>query len=336
MRCGKAAGIAITLFALLTTLVEARADTSKQDPKLPEVTILSTMVANLLGVGEWGFSALLEFEDETILFDTGFKSDTVSKNATLLGKDLSKVTKVILTHFHSDHTGGLLNLRRQLRIINPDALSTVYVGEGFFRQRYDKTGNPTFSLATPGFTESFRTSQHFRSAAEALGITFVVVTKPTELRPGVFLTGAIPRVHDERNVGPRFFLKDAEGGLYPDTVPESQVLGLQTKNGWMLISGCGHAGIVNASDALRAIKPIPVEMIIGGLHLFKASDETIRWTGKAFKRLGVEKLVGAHCTGVHATYQLAKTLKLPRSAISVGAIGTRIDASLNIVASSIE
>lgn len=219
---------------------------------------------------------------------------------------------------------------------NPAALSIVYVGKGFFRQRYDKEGGPTYSLSSPGFTESFRSSQQFRLAAEALGIEFVVVTKPTQLRPGVFLTGAIPRLHDERNVNPGFFLKSTDGRLYADTVPESQVLGVQTPQGWMLISGCGHAGIVNASDALQAIEPLPVQTIIGGLHLFRASDKTISWTGDAFKRLGVEKLVGAHCTGVHATYELARILDLPRSEISVGAIGTRIDSSLTIVPSSIE
>ena len=78
---------------------------------LPETTILSTMVANFLGIGEWGFSLLLEYDDESILLDTGFKSDTVSRNAKLLQQDLSRVSKVILTHFHTDHTGGLLTLR---------------------------------------------------------------------------------------------------------------------------------------------------------------------------------------------------------------------------------
>ena len=342
MRDRKTGLITAASLALLLTLTSAQAETTLEspardsEPKLPEVTILSTMVASFLGVGEWGFSALLEFDDETILFDTGFKADTVRTNAALLGKDLSEVTKVVLTHFHSDHTGGLLSLRRELMKANPAALSTVYVGEGFFQQRYDREGDATYSLSSPGFTESFRTSQQFKSTAEALGINFVVVTKPAQLRPGVFLTGAIPRLHDERNVNPGLFLKDAEGQLHADTVPESQVLGLQTKDGWMLISGCGHAGIVNAADALRSIEPAPVHMLIGGFHLFRASNETIDWTGAALKRLGVEKLVGAHCTGVHATYQLAKILDLPRSGISVGAIGTRIDSSLTIIPASIE
>ena len=73
-----------------------------------EITILATNIANFGGIGEWSFSALLESEEESILFDTGFDENTVLHNANLLKKDLSKVEKVILSHFHGDHTGGLI------------------------------------------------------------------------------------------------------------------------------------------------------------------------------------------------------------------------------------
>ena len=73
-----------------------------------EITVLATNIANYGGFGEWSFSALYESGEESILFDTGFHEDTVIHNAQLLKKDLSKVEKVVLSHFHSDHTGGLL------------------------------------------------------------------------------------------------------------------------------------------------------------------------------------------------------------------------------------
>ena len=68
-----------------------------------EITILATNIANFGGIGEWSFSALLESEKESILFDTGFDENTVLHNADLLDKDLSKVEKVIISHFHGDH-----------------------------------------------------------------------------------------------------------------------------------------------------------------------------------------------------------------------------------------
>jgi 7,8-dihydropterin-6-yl-methyl-4-(beta-D-ribofuranosyl)aminobenzene 5'-phosphate synthase len=303
---------------------------------MPEITILSTMVASFVGEGEWGFAALLEFPDEAILFDTGFKADTVKANAHLLDKDLAGVNRVVLTHFHTDHTGGLLTLRRAFMAQNPKAFSTVYVAQGFFDQRYTRTGEKIYSLPNPGFTESFTTPDAFRRAAEALGIEFTVVDEPLELRPGVVLSGPVARIHDEKNVGAGFFLQANEDVFVPDTVPESQVLGLHTRAGWVLLSGCGHAGIINAAEQLRAIKAQPVTMAVGGFHLFQANDATIAWTGAALQRFGVQQFVGAHCTGAYATRKLADILELPHSAVSMGAIGTRIDPSLNIVPSSIE
>ena len=53
-----------------------------------EITVLATNTANFGGIGEWSFSALLESDNEKILFDTGFDENTVLHNATLLKKDL--------------------------------------------------------------------------------------------------------------------------------------------------------------------------------------------------------------------------------------------------------
>jgi len=301
----------------------------------PEITILSTMVANFSGEGEWGFSALIETGEETILFDTGFKENTVLNNASSLKKDLSAVEKVILSHFHTDHTGGLLKLRETFRDENPQAFSKVYVGRGFFEQRYTSGGGPVYSLPGQSFSPFFTSAAEFRSTAEELGITFIVIDAPTDIAEGMTLTGPIERVHDERNVSPGFFLKENDE-LVADTVPESQSLGIKTDKGWILVSGCGHAGIINAAEKLKQIDDQPIHMGVGGLHLFRASVETVSWTAGKLKEFGVKKIIGAHCTGVHATHQIARALELARSDVSVGAIGTRIDKTLAIHPASIE
>ena len=80
-----------------------------------KVTLLSTMlVGDITGVGEWGFSALIEADGHRVLLDTGARPDTVLENANLLKIDLSKVQDVILTHNHWDHIGGLMTLRKEL------------------------------------------------------------------------------------------------------------------------------------------------------------------------------------------------------------------------------
>ncbi len=58
------------------------------------------------GIGEWGFSALVESDGHKILFDTGARPNTVLENAKELKIDLSDVQDVILSHFHDDHTTG--------------------------------------------------------------------------------------------------------------------------------------------------------------------------------------------------------------------------------------
>ena len=105
-----------------------------------QVTVLATNISDYGGLGEWSFAALFKGEQDAVLFDTGFKEDTVLHNVLHLGVDLSGVEKVVLSHFHSDHTGGLLILRKHFRATNMAALSQVYVAAGFFDQRATATG----------------------------------------------------------------------------------------------------------------------------------------------------------------------------------------------------
>ncbi|MFI5057142.1 MAG: MBL fold metallo-hydrolase [Candidatus Acidiferrales bacterium] len=86
-----------------------------------KVTILSTMLADE-GIGEWGFAALVEADGHKILYDTGARPNTVLENSRELKIDLSDVQDVILSHFHADHTTGLMTLRRELSRSNPAAL----------------------------------------------------------------------------------------------------------------------------------------------------------------------------------------------------------------------
>ena len=104
-----------TIIALLLSLISLSAHAQLSDYK---ITVLATNISNFGGIGEWSFGALYEGQEESIMFDTGFDDNTVLHNAQLLGKDLSKVEKVVLSHFHSDHTGGLLKLRKTFKSKN--------------------------------------------------------------------------------------------------------------------------------------------------------------------------------------------------------------------------
>ena len=186
-----------------------------------EITVLATNIANFGGFGEWSFSALYEGEEESILFDTGWDDNTVLHNAKILNKDLSKVEKVVLSHWHFDHTGGLLALRDRYRTINEKAFSEVYVAEGFFIQRYmhsqhwpngrkiigrsEKTTDATGPEPIgPG---NFAFSADFKKAAETAGIEFIEVKKVTKVAPAIYVTGPFRKVSESRMVPGHIFIK---------------------------------------------------------------------------------------------------------------------------------
>jgi 7,8-dihydropterin-6-yl-methyl-4-(beta-D-ribofuranosyl)aminobenzene 5'-phosphate synthase len=277
------------------------------------VLVLSTMLADTKGIGEWGFAALVEADGHRLLFDTGARPDTVLKNARELGIDLSGVTEAVLSHHHGDHTGGLLTLRRELMKANPAALSRVYVGSGLFLSRSGDDGreaNETIAMKGP---------------YEATGGTFVEVARPTEIFPGAWLTGPVPRTYPERNWSGKTRVKSADG-LVEDTLPEDMSLVLDTDQGLVLVAGCGHAGVVNTLEyARKSVREAPVHAALGGFHLFDADESTLDWTGEKLRGMGVAHLLGAHCTGVESTYGLRRRLGLDRRHCVVGAVGSGFD-----------
>jgi len=56
---------------------------------------------------DWGFSCLIETADETILFDTGAKSKILLNNMEKLDVNPGSISKIVISHEHWDHNGGL-------------------------------------------------------------------------------------------------------------------------------------------------------------------------------------------------------------------------------------
>jgi 7,8-dihydropterin-6-yl-methyl-4-(beta-D-ribofuranosyl)aminobenzene 5'-phosphate synthase len=274
-----------------------------------KITTLSTMLADE-GIGEWGYAALVEVDGHRLLFDTGARPRTVLENARELGVDLSTVEDVVLSHNHGDHTGGLLTLRRELMASNPRALGRVHVGEGIFARRVSARGAESNGILPE------------KRAYEASGARFVVHTRPVELVPGVWMTGPVPRIHPEKNYAAGLTLKLASGDV-PDTIPEDSSLAIATEQGLVVLTGCGHAGIVNIVEYARTIVPAaPLLAVIGGLHTFEASDAALAWTASKLKAAGIRYLLAAHCTGIEATFRLRQELGLERRSAVVAAVGS--------------
>jgi 7,8-dihydropterin-6-yl-methyl-4-(beta-D-ribofuranosyl)aminobenzene 5'-phosphate synthase len=284
-----------------------------------KITVLSTMLADGGGLGEWGFSALVEADGHRILYDTGAHTDVVLRNAEALEVDLTTVPEVVLSHHHSDHVGGFTTLRHSVVGKAPGALALTHVGEGIFYPR------STLSL---GIDEN--QMRFIKDDYEKTGGVIVVHREPVQLYPGIWLTGPVPRKYPERNwsKGTRV---TAPTGVVEDYLPEDMALVCDTDKGLVVLTGCGHAGVINIIDYARTfIRPARVHALIGGTHLFNASDETLTWTAEKLRSFGVDNLLGAHCTGVETVYRFRRDLGLDRAHAVVAAVGSSFELGKGI------
>ncbi|MEO7414756.1 MAG: MBL fold metallo-hydrolase [Opitutaceae bacterium] len=314
--------LAFGLFSLLTFSGFGAAPESpgRSQVKSLKITILSTMLADGDELGEWGFAALVEADGHRILFDTGAHTDVVLRNAQSLKIDLSTVPDVVLSHSHEDHTGGFLPLRKSVAMKTPGGLARTHVGHGIFAQRADAPNAPLHNRMLA-----------VKSEYEASGGAVVTYEKPTQLYPGVWLTGPVPRKFPERNWSGRGEIATATG-RGEDNIPEDMALIIDTADGLVVLTGCGHAGIINIVDYARTfVRPARVHALIGGIHLFNASDETLAWTAGKLRGFGIDNLLGAHCTGIETVYRLRHDLALDRAHAVVGAVGAGFELGRGLV-----
>jgi 7,8-dihydropterin-6-yl-methyl-4-(beta-D-ribofuranosyl)aminobenzene 5'-phosphate synthase len=315
---------ALVLLALATLALPAAlpgapgAGTEDAAARAVKVTVLSTMLADRDGIGEWGFAAIVEVDGYRLLYDTGARKETVLRNAEELKVDLTDVTDVVLSHHHGDHTGGLMTLRQAMRPRNPAALSRAHVGKGIFEpRRYsgDATGNPMPAL---------------RAEYEATGAKMIEHASAERIAPAVWLTGPVKRRFPERNYPKGATIVSASGDV-EDSIPEDLSLVVRTRDGLVVVNGCGHAGIGNILAQTREMVPgAPVRAVIGGLHLLDADDRSLEWTAGQMRGAGLKYLLGAHCTGLEAVYRLRALLGLDRRSVVVGAVGSSYSSDAGI------
>jgi len=264
--------------------------------KLRIITLSENVANRGEFLAEWGLSILIETDEMNILFDTG-RGISTSYNADTLGIDLNKVDKIVLSHGHSDHTGGLRQVLRRIKkneieiIAHPDIWSVRYN----LRQ-----GQPDRFTGIP-----FQ-----RQNLETFGAIFNLTTKPVKITGDIMTTGEIPMVTSFEDViyssGPTRLIKK-DTGLEPDKFLDDQAIIINTEQGLVVITGCAHHGIINTlyhAQQLTGVKAI--HAVIGGAHLVDASEERIRKTIAALKELNVHKLGLCHCTGMPAVALMAR------------------------------
>ena len=298
------------LLLLVTAGISSFAS-AQQVSKL-KITLLSTMVADLKGMGEWGFSALVETDSTRILFDTGGRPNTVIDNADELKMDLAGIRQVVLSHNHIDHTAGLGAIRKQFSGTG----AVVYIGSEFF-------------LRAPA-SVPVGMSKVDSAAYVSSGGRFVVVSRPQEISAGIYLTGPVPRKTDEKNY-PRGKTLTTANGVIEDNVPEDISMVIRTGRGLVVLTGCGHAGVVNTMEYVAQQFPgEKIVALVGGVHLLDAKDEQLEWTANKLKSFGIQYFIGAHCTGLNSVYRIREIAKMTKENCLIGTVGMTFDIDQGI------
>lgn len=243
-------------------------------------------------LGEHGFSALIEPSNgDPLLFDTG-QGLTLLHNARRMNKDLARVQKVVVSHGHYDHAGGLLPL------LNGCGPKQIHGHPGIFDLRHRvKDNGECYSIGIP----------NDRAELEAAGAVFDLAKDFRELAPAVYLTGEVPRVTDFET-GDQGLYRDCSGQV-PDRTFDDQSLVLETDQGLVVVLGCCHAGLVNTLEHIAAMTGRrDIHAVVGGTHLGFCSQDQIGKTIAAIRRLGINKVAAGHCTGFAASARLSREL----------------------------
>ncbi len=243
-------------------------------------------------LGEHGFAAYIETPDRTLLFDTG-QGFSLIHNALRLQTDLKQVDSVVLSHGHFDHTGGLISFLGVHGPCNIVAHSDVLT-ERFRFMPVGREEKPV-SIGIPWYP----------SYVMSRGGRFEWKKEWSEVAPGVYITGEVPRKTSFEKGDPKFAVKK-NGELVPDPFLDDYSMILDTPRGLVVILGCAHAGIINILNWVKEkTGRSKIYAVLGGTHLGFSSEEQLTNTIEALKDFSIEKLAVSHCTGQKPIARLA-------------------------------
>ena len=242
-------------------------------------------------VAEWGWSIFVETSEANVLFDTGGGRAAV-RNADTLGIDLKATDKIILSHAHSDHTGGIRDALMRVGDREVIAHPAIWTSK-YSRQEIDKKA---VYRGIPFAREELEKYAHFNLSKE-----------PIQISENILTTGEILRITGYETIESHFYVKQGDT-LQQDNFPDDLALICRTDKGLVVILGCAHRGIINTiRHAQNITGEDTVHMVIGGTHLYPKKDYQIEKTIQALKELDVQNIGVSHCTGFKAAMKLAET-----------------------------
>lgn len=256
-------------------------------------------------IGEHGFSCLIEAEDAT-LFDTG-QGLGIIHNLSAMGKNIAAVQRIILSHGHYDHTGGLMPVlknkkektsvfvhpdafnNKQAVVLTPDSMITVPIGMPFSKEDYEQAG------ADFNFIRGFIKITGSISALSE-------VSRPPDWK--TWDTRLKQKINDE---------------IVDDPFSDDLSLLILSESGPIVLLGCAHAGIVEILNDLSGRTGYrEFHAVIGGTHLGSATEDYINKAIETLREFRVKTIATSHCTGLLTAGRFAMEFKNEFKQASVG------------------
>jgi len=250
-------------------------------------------------VAEHGFAAYVETERGVILFDTGATGDALEANARALGVDLGRVSAIVLSHGHYDHTGGLASAIARA----PEA--RVYFHWQATATRWAKRFGFRKSIGMPDESRRALDQAHRQPVAG-----------PVVLPEGVLVSGPIagPPAAAQRG-----FQVTSDSGPRADDFADELFLLARTPSGWILVTGCCHRGLPNTlAYARRLSGGEPIHTVLGGFHLKRLPHRHVDAAISALEDAATREILAGHCTGEKAVRYLAAHSKAKVGTLHVG------------------
>ncbi|HOM29701.1 MAG TPA: MBL fold metallo-hydrolase [Deltaproteobacteria bacterium] len=255
-------------------------------------------------LAEHGFSALVTThvagKASSLIFDFGFSEDGAARNAVKLGVDMGSVKTLVLSHGHSDHTGGFHEVGA-LITGNKSAVEFVCHPAVFKKSRYLKFGEE-IKVFFPGFTKEDVLKEGFK---------LVETAEPYPLLDGSALfLGEVQRLTDFEKGFPIAHRME-DGREQWDPIEDDTGIAVHVRGkGLVVVTGCAHSGVVNTvRHAMKTTGVDRVLAVIGGFHLSGPFFEPIiERTTEELKALNPLYVVPTHCTGRKAVMHIEKEM----------------------------
>jgi len=236
---------------------------------------------------EHGFSLLIETNKENILLDTAQTSIILKHNLDKLG--IESVDKIVLSHGHVDHAGGISGVPTR------DGMETkFYLHPEALTPKFRKTSD---IIKYIGFPQNIEVSK--------LNLEVKKIDKPTRIGKNIWIFNQVNDYSHFETIPPYLAIKK-DNQFFPDKFNDEINLVIKTNHGLVVLSGCAHKGIVNILYSAREYFQDEIYGVIGGSHLVEAKNQRIQKTIDEFKKLDPQIIALGHCTGFKALCKFNK------------------------------